>query len=138
MCDADTRKWYIVDRKKDMIKVHGFQVSPSEIEAVLLTHPRVGDVAVMGVFSGDGDDDRLEEPRAYVVLTPGTGGVSDVILEQYVAERLAGYKQLTGGVRFVKVIPRNASGKILRQGLLNGDGIEGDEERRMARTGTKL
>lgn len=138
MYDANTRKWYIVDRKKDLIKVRGFQVSPSEIEAVLLTHPRVGDVAVMGVDSGNGDDDGLEKPRAYVVLTPGTGGVSDMILEQYVAERLARYKQLTGGVRFVKAIPRNASGKILRRGLLDGDGIEGDEEGITVRTGAKL
>ncbi|KAF7524208.1 hypothetical protein PCG10_005900 [Penicillium crustosum] len=126
MCDADTRKWYIIDRKKDLIKVRGFQVSPSEIEAVLLTHPRVGDVAVMGFVSGDGDDGCLEQPRAYVVLTAGTECVSDIILEQYVADRLARYKQLTGGVRFVKVIPRNASGKILRRGLLDGDGIESD------------
>ncbi|CAG8212364.1 unnamed protein product [Penicillium salamii] len=138
MYDANTRKWYIVDRKKDLIKVRGFQVSPSEIEAVLLTHPQVGDVAVVGVDSGNGDDDGLEKPRAYVVLTPGTGGVSDMILEQYVAENLARYKQLTGGVRFVKAIPRNASGKILRRGLLDGDGIERDEEGIIVRTGAKL
>ncbi|KAF3386878.1 putative acyl-coenzyme A synthetase [Penicillium rolfsii] len=138
MYDANTRKWYIVDRKKDLIKVRGFQVSPSEIEAVLLTHPRVGDVAVTGVDSGDSEDDGSEKPRAYVVLAPGTGGVSDMELEQYVAENLARYKQLTGGVKFVKVIPRNASGKILRRKLLDGDGIEVDEQGRTVRTGAKL
>ncbi|KAJ1705643.1 AMP dependent ligase/synthetase [Aspergillus flavus] len=38
-CDGASRKWYIVDRKKELIKVSGFQVAPSEVEAVLLSHP---------------------------------------------------------------------------------------------------
>lgn len=48
---------------------------------VLLTHPRVRDVAVIGVVSGDGDD-RLDKPRVFVVLTPETGGPSDMMLEK--------------------------------------------------------
>jgi len=62
-CDGKTKKWYIVDRKKELIKVRGFQVAPPEIEAVLLSHPLIMDAAVIGIkFPGD----NIEYPRAYV------------------------------------------------------------------------
>ncbi|KAL8891186.1 MAG: hypothetical protein Q9215_001782 [Flavoplaca cf. flavocitrina] len=113
-------KWYIVDRKKDMIKVHGWQVAPAEIEAVLLTHPQVINAAVIGIPLKDGTG---EVPEAFVVLKPraldGTYAshgelevprTSEEALKTYLAARLAKYKALSG-VIFVDEIPRTASGK---------------------------
>ncbi|KAE8139066.1 hypothetical protein BDV38DRAFT_291781 [Aspergillus pseudotamarii] len=120
-CDEASRKWYIVDRKKELIKVKGFQVAPSEVEAVLLSHPGVADAAVVGARNpGDG----TERPCAFIVPKP-RNKVSGAELTLYAAQRLAKYKELSGGVRFVEAIPRNASGKILRRvlrDLYEGDG----------------
>ncbi|RAQ73380.1 AMP-binding enzyme [Aspergillus flavus] len=112
-CDEAFRKWYIVDRKKELIKVSGFQVAPSEVEAVLLSHPGVADAAVVGARTpGDG----TEGPCAFVVPKSGMK-VTSAELKLYAARRLAKYKELSGGVKFVDAIPRNASGKILRRVL---------------------
>jgi acyl-CoA synthetase (AMP-forming)/AMP-acid ligase II len=104
--------WYIVDRKKELIKVRGFQVAPAEIEGVLLAHPAVGDAAVIGVV-GTGAQLGNELPRAYIVVKKGCV-LDELRVQTHVRERLAGYKQLVGGVRFVDAVPRNASGKILK------------------------
>lgn len=106
------KKWYIVDRKKELIKVRGFQVAPPEIEAVLLSHPGVIDAAVIGV-SKKGEKD-VEHPRAFVVRRSGTNATEKELLA-YCGERLAKYKALTGGVVFLDAIPKNASGKILKR-----------------------
>ncbi|KAH9210350.1 hypothetical protein DL95DRAFT_474858 [Leptodontidium sp. 2 PMI_412] len=114
-CDSKTHKWYIVDRKKELIKVRSFQVAPAELEAVLLSHPSIIQCAVIGVT----DEDHDELPRAYVVLRPGTdrAEVTEESVKAYAADRLAVYKRLEGGVRFVNAIPMNASGKILKTKL---------------------
>jgi acyl-CoA synthetase (AMP-forming)/AMP-acid ligase II len=114
-CDEDSRKWYIVDRKKELIKVRGFQVAPPELEGVLLTHPLIVDVAVIGLRGVLPDS---ELPRAYVVRRPGVGdGLTEEEVKAYLGGRLAKYKALTGGVKFVSAIPKNASGKILKKVL---------------------
>ncbi|BAE56746.1 unnamed protein product [Aspergillus oryzae RIB40] len=114
-CDKDTQKWYIVDRKKELIKVRGFQVAPPELEAVLLSHPLIVDAAVIGL-SGVLPDSEL--PRAYVTRRPGTGDkLTEKEVQDYLGQRLAKYKALTGGVRFMDAIPKNASGKILKRVL---------------------
>ncbi|KAL4894993.1 AMP-binding enzyme [Aspergillus ambiguus] len=114
-CDEATKKWYIVDRKKELIKVRGFQVAPPELEAVLLAHPQIIDAAVIGLHGVLPDS---ELPRAFVVRRPGTGdGLTEKDVQAYMAERLAKYKALTGGVKFVPAIPKNASGKILKRVL---------------------
>ncbi|OAP56935.1 hypothetical protein AYL99_09047 [Fonsecaea erecta] len=123
-----TAKWYIHDRKKELIKVRGFQVSPAELEKVILQHPAIADAAVIGVkvyhdaapssssvsssTSVDSGKDG-EHPRAYVVLKPGrTATEADV--KEWCARHLAKYKALTGGVRFSDALPRNAGGKLLK------------------------
>lgn len=116
-CDGESKKWYIVDRKKELIKVRGFQVAPPEIESVLLSHPHIIDAGVIGVkLAGD---DANEHPRAYVVRRPGPEGakLDEEAVKALCAEKLAKYKTLTGGVRFVDAIPKNASGKILKRVL---------------------
>ena len=111
-CDRISQKWYIVDRKKELIKVRGFQVAPPELEAVLLEHPGVADAAVIGVRLGEDED---EYPRAYVVAKTGHKKPTDVELKAFVTSKLAKYKSLSGGVKFVDIIPKNPSGKILKK-----------------------
>lgn len=67
-CDGKTKKWYCVDRKKELIKVRGFQIAPPEIETVLLSHPHIIDAAVIGIKNNS--DPGVEFPRAYVVKRP--------------------------------------------------------------------
>ncbi|KAH8272304.1 hypothetical protein KR018_001562 [Drosophila ironensis] len=104
--------FYITDRMKELIKVKGFQVPPAELEAVLRDHPKVLEAAVFGIpheLNG-------EAPRAIVVLRPGQEATADEIAA-YVAERVAHYKKLEGGVIFVDEVPKNPTGKILRREL---------------------
>ncbi|KZT36856.1 acetyl-CoA synthetase-like protein [Sistotremastrum suecicum HHB10207 ss-3] len=102
--------FYIVDRKKELIKVKGFQVAPAELEAALLLNQDIADAAVIGVPRDGG-----EYPRAYVV--PAHPNVTVASVEAWIAKRLAAYKRLTGGVEFLEAIPKSASGKILRKVL---------------------
>ena len=104
----------ITDRIKEMIKVKGIAVAPAELEDLLLGHPKVEDVAVLGIR----DDYSGERPKAYVVLAGGKKGSEGVGREliQYVRERKVRHKWITE-VEFVDVIPKSASGKILRRVL---------------------
>jgi acyl-CoA synthetase (AMP-forming)/AMP-acid ligase II len=106
--------YFIVDRRKEMIKYKGFPVSPAEIEAVLLEHPAVADCAVIS----RPDDEAGEVPCAFLVLRDGrpSSPALERELAGHVAERLTGYKQ-PRQFRFVASIPRNPSGKILRRDL---------------------
>jgi acyl-CoA synthetase (AMP-forming)/AMP-acid ligase II len=101
----------IVDRLKELIKYKGYQVPPAELEALLLSHDRVADAAVIGVRYADGE----EVPKAFVVPRPGTHlNAAEVVA--FVAERVAPYKKVRV-VEFVDAIPKAASGKILRREL---------------------
>lgn len=116
-CDGKSKKWYVVDRKKELIKVRGFQVAPPELESVLLSHPQIVDAAVIGVK--DPLDRDVEHPRAFVVKRQVPGGTSldEKAVKEFCAPKLAKFKELTGGVRFLDTIPKNASGKILKRVL---------------------
>ncbi|KAF2098907.1 4-coumarate-CoA ligase-like protein [Rhizodiscina lignyota] len=112
-CSSENKYWYVVDRKKELIKVRGFQVAPKELEGVLVGHPKIYDAAVIGVKYARDD---TELPRAYVVLTPGSQMTEDEVKE-YASKRLARYKHLVGGVRFIDELPRNANKKLLKNKL---------------------
>ncbi|KAG9237504.1 hypothetical protein BJ875DRAFT_395094 [Amylocarpus encephaloides] len=117
---SEDGKWYVVDRAKELIKVRGWQVSPTEIEACLSTHPKIRDAAVIGVDFGD---EKGEVPRGYVVLESSSESKLTNMereLKSYLSGRLANYKALDGGVKIVKSIPRSAAGKILRKVLKEG------------------
>lgn len=106
-CDGH---FYIKDRLKELIKVKGFQVPPAELEEIIRNHPQVLDAAVIGVphpING-------EAPKAFVVLRKDSS-LSDVELQNYVAEKVVAYKRLTGGVKFLDAIPKTDSGKYLRR-----------------------
>jgi len=101
----------IIDRTKDLIKVKGLQVSPSEIEDVLLAVKGVREAAVIGV-----PDDKLgEAPKAFVAVADDA--VTAGKLTEVVASQLAPHKHLKGGVEFVKTLPRNPTGKVLKREL---------------------
>ena len=122
-CDKATGLWYLIDRKKELIKVKAFQVAPPELEAVLLSHPLIVDAAVIGIPAGkvggkEGKDEGGGQlPRAYIVRQPGEKGegLTESDAYDWVKARLVRYKWLEGGVRFVDAIPKNASGKILKR-----------------------
>ncbi|MFD7153406.1 AMP-binding protein [Kribbella sp. NPDC059898] len=101
---------YVVDRVKELIKYHGYQVPPAELEAVLLTDDRIADAAVIGV-----DADGTEVPKAFVVPMPGVSLTAEEVME-YVASRVAPYKKVRQ-VEFIDAVPKAASGKILRREL---------------------
>jgi acyl-CoA synthetase (AMP-forming)/AMP-acid ligase II len=99
--------FYIVDRLKELIKYKGHQVPPAELEAVLVSHPKVKDAGVIGMRTEEGE----EAPMGCVVVEGDVDG--DELLE-YVAERVAPYKKLRR-IEFVEEVPKSASGKILRR-----------------------
>jgi long-chain acyl-CoA synthetase len=111
--DADDF-YFVVDRRKEMIKYKGFPVAPAEVEALLLEHPAVLDCGVVG----RADPAAGEIPVAFVVLREGS--VASKKLEEdlcgFVAERLTSYKQ-PRQIHFVDALPRTPSGKILRREL---------------------
>ncbi|KAL7029929.1 hypothetical protein ACKWTF_006431 [Chironomus riparius] len=107
----DDKQFFIVDRIKELIKWKGFQVPPAEIEAILLTHPKIKDAAVIGI-----PDERAgEKALAYVVRVDESLTENDVL--EFVAKTTSPAKRLHGGVIFTDLIPKNPSGKILRREL---------------------
>ncbi|EEQ90742.1 hypothetical protein RJZ56_001665 [Blastomyces dermatitidis] len=106
-------KFYVIDRKKELLKYKGLQVAPAEIENLLITHPEIREAAVCGVPSPE--DPGSDIPRAYIVADPAR--VSEQAVKDFVKDRLSPYKQLRGGVVFVKELPKNAIGKLLRREL---------------------
>jgi long-chain acyl-CoA synthetase len=102
---------FIVDRMKDLIKTHGYQVWPREIEEVLATHPAVAEVGVAGVP----DEAKGEVAKAWVVLRPGQQASAEE-LRAFCRERLAPYK-VPATVEFRAELPKSMVGKVLRRAL---------------------
>jgi len=102
---------YIRDRIKDMIVSGGENIYPAELESILMGHPDVADVAVIGV-----PDERWGETvRAIVVRRHGAELTGDALID-WSRDRLAGFKR-PRSVEFTDMIPRNPSGKILKREL---------------------
>jgi len=102
---------FIVDRMKDLIKTHGYQVWPREIEEVLASHPAVAEVGVAGVP----DEAKGEVAKAWVVLRPGRQAAAEE-LRAFCRERLAPYK-VPATVEFRAELPKSMVGKVLRRAL---------------------
>ncbi|KAK7444997.1 hypothetical protein CaCOL14_001782 [Colletotrichum acutatum] len=114
----------IVGRTKELIKYKGFQVSPTELEQILNSHPLVRESGVGALW----DESQLTEvPAAWVVLKEDNKnrikGRNKIIgalkeIQKAVDEQVSGYKKLRGGIWAVDKLPRNATGKILRRDLV--------------------
>jgi len=102
---------FIHDRVKDMIISGGENVYPAEVESALSDHPSIAEVAVIGVP----DDKWGESVKAVVVLRPGAELSEDALIG-WSRERVAGFKA-PKSVDFADVLPRNASGKLLKREL---------------------
>ncbi len=106
----------IVDRKKDMILVSGFNVYPNEIEEAMSEHPAVVECGAIGVPN----DERGEEPKVFVVKK---GDVTEKELLEYGKKQLTGYKR-PRHIQFVDELPKSNVGKILRKELRKMEGLE--------------
>jgi long-chain acyl-CoA synthetase len=104
--------FYIVDRKKELIKIGGFQVWPREIEEVLATHPKVQEVGVAGIP----DPHHGESVKAWLVLKPGETATAEEI-RQWCADKLAKFK-IPHQIEFRTELPRTTVGKVLRRELV--------------------
>lgn len=107
------------------------QVAPAELEAHLLTHPAVADCAVIAIP----DEAAGEVPKAIVVKSASAGTDDEAIIksiQKHVQDHKARHKWLKGGVRFVDVVPKSPSGKILRRLLRD------QEKEARRRAGIKL
>jgi long-chain acyl-CoA synthetase len=105
---------YIVDRKKDMINVRGLNVYPAEIEKVLLRHPKIKEAAVVGMT----DKFKGEVPKAFIVLKENES-LSQTEVIRYLRESLALFK-IPKFVEFRQVLPKTATGKVLKRQLREG------------------
>lgn len=108
----------IVDRKKDMILVSGFNVYPNEIEEAMAQHPAVLEVGAIGIPS----DERGEDPKIFVVKKEGAD-VTEKELLDFGKKQLTGYKR-PRLVQFVDELPKSNVGKILRKELRKMEGLE--------------
>jgi len=100
----------VIDRAKDLVISGGVNVSPTQVENVLATHPDVGDVCVIGVP----DDEWGERVVAFVVVAPGCPAPDLEALRAFAAHELAAPK-LPRELRVVDAIPRSSGGKALRR-----------------------
>nr|GEU93471.1 4-coumarate--CoA ligase-like 7 [Tanacetum cinerariifolium] len=102
---------YVVDRLKELIKYKGYQVAPAELEGLLATHPEIMDAAVIPYP----DEEAGEIPMAYVVRKHGSS-LSAQEVQTFIAKQVAPFKRIRK-VAFIDIIPKAASGKILRREL---------------------
>ncbi len=104
--------FYIVDRKKELIKPGGFQVWPREVEEAIMAHPKVLEVGVGGIP----DPQRGETVKAWIVMKPGET-ITEAELKAFCKEHLAPYKVPTH-YEFRAELPKTTVGKILRRELV--------------------
>jgi acyl-CoA synthetase (AMP-forming)/AMP-acid ligase II len=110
--------FYLAGRATDLIKRGGEYISPEELENVICTHPKIEDVAIIGVY----DEEWGELPKAVCVLKRGETCSGEEIME-YCRVRLASFKR-PRAVIFVEELPRNPMGKVLKRELRDKYGKE--------------
>ncbi|KAI8966949.1 hypothetical protein BDF20DRAFT_918033 [Mycotypha africana] len=122
-CD-ENGYFYYVDRAKDMIKYYLVQIFPSDIESVLITHPKVADCAVIGLYQ---KELTTEYVTAYVTLVEGEKPSKELEqeLRAYCDSRLDDDKHIRGGVHIIPEFPRTPSGKIQRR-ILKEKALKGE------------
>ena len=132
---------FINGRIKDIMKVKGWQVSPAELESILLQHPDILDAAVTGKETINRDGLRETFPQAFIVRRQLAGEDHPSIVEEdvkaFVAARVISYKQLAGGVVFLDRIARTPTGKTLRHELVDNHSNDDDTATLVAEAVTK-
>lgn len=108
----DDDELFVVDRLKELIKYKGFQVAPAELEAIILSHPQISDVAVVPML----DEAAGEVPVAFVVRSNGSIDTTEDDIKKFVSKQVVFYKRINR-VFFIDAIPKSPSGKILRKDL---------------------
>lgn len=103
--------FYLIDRKKDIVIAGAFKAYPAEVEALLVTHPKIKEAAVLGTF----DDISGHSLKAFIVLREGEEMTEDEVIT-FSHENLSDYK-VPRSVEFVDSLPRSSMGKILRREL---------------------
>ncbi|EPS60018.1 hypothetical protein M569_14786, partial [Genlisea aurea] len=103
---------FVVGRLKELIKYKAYQVAPTELEALLMTHPEIAEAAVLPFP----DEEAGEVPMACVVLKPGSELSAEAVMG-FISDQVAPYKRIRL-VEFVEFIPKTPSGKILRKDLI--------------------
>jgi long-chain acyl-CoA synthetase len=107
---------YIVDRKKDMALIGGFNVYPTSVEKVLIEHPAIQEIGVAAVPHPDPDKSGQETLKAWVVLKPGYTVTAKELID-FAADKLAGY-EIPRRIQFVESLPKTLVGKVLRRELI--------------------
>ena len=107
----ETGNIFIVDRKKDMIIISGFNVFPNEVEAVVNEHPAVLECGCVGV-EGEGSQELV---KVFIVLRDGESASEDELIS-FCREKLTAYK-VPKQIEFIKEIPKTNVGKVLRREL---------------------
>ena len=110
--------FFITDRKKDIIITNGFNVSPREVEEVIIAHEKVADVAVIGITQRRGSGEAI---AAYIVPQEGSE-LSEAEMRAYCERELAVYKQ-PRDFNFVGALPKSPTGKVLRTEL-RGEAVD--------------
>ena len=105
--------FFITDRKKDIIIKGGFNISPKEIEDLLTQHPKIREAAVVGLK--EMEKEKKEKIKAFVVLSEGEFATQAEI-QEFCRKTLAAYKT-PDDVEFIGVLPKSATGKLLRKEL---------------------
>ena len=111
---------FLIDRVKDLILVSGFNVYPREVEDALFRHPKVAEVAVVGIphpYTG-------EAVKAFVVLKPGQTATEEEILEH--SRRYLARFKLPQVIEFVQALPHLPTGKVLKRVLREGSGSQSE------------
>ncbi|XP_050079091.1 probable 4-coumarate--CoA ligase 3 [Anopheles maculipalpis] len=106
---------YLVDREKDILKYRAFQISPSELEAIIAQIEGVLEVCVVGIPA---DADRTTELPTAVIVPVAGSSVSANQVTEIVDGKVSDFKRLRGGVYFVDCLPKTQTGKILRRKVL--------------------
>ena len=119
IAEMDERGFFrIVDRKKDMILVSGFNVYPNEVEEVVSQHPEVLEVGAIGVR------DELAGEAVKIVVVKRSPGLTEESLRTYCEKHLTGYKR-PRHIEFAQELPKTNVGKILRRALREQFGESG-------------
>ncbi|XP_003738829.1 4-coumarate--CoA ligase-like 6 [Galendromus occidentalis] len=103
---------FLVDRLKEFIKTKFTTISPGEVEAKILQHPLVKDVAVLGL------PHPILQNALHAIIVPNSSGLDADAIHQFLAEKAPDIYKLEGGITFCEAIPRSDIGKLVRRNLL--------------------